>query len=91
MNDKKFESLRKKLDSIGFPQTLNPDSFQLVDKMYSRLFKCMTELQQEKKKKADNKSSADTSILYDRIESLTAERDAMAGQLQQARAGTNLK
>ena len=42
MNDKKFESLRKKLDSIGFPQTLNPDSFELVDKMYTRLFKCMT-------------------------------------------------
>jgi hypothetical protein len=73
MNDKKFEALRKKLDILGFPQTLNPDSFELVDKMYSQLFKCMTELDQERKKRMDNaQSSADTVILYDRIESLTA-------------------
>ena len=26
MNDKKYESLRKKLDKLGFTQTLNPDS-----------------------------------------------------------------
>lgn len=73
MNDKKFEALRKKLDILGFPQTLNPDTFELVDKMYSQLFKCMTELDQERKKRIDNaQSSADTVILYDRIESLTA-------------------
>jgi hypothetical protein len=73
MNDKKFEALRKKLDILGFPQTLNPDTFELVDKMYSQLFKCMTELDQERKKRMDNaQSSADTVILYDRIESLTA-------------------
>ena len=46
MNDKKYESLRKKLDKLGFTQTLNPDSVELVDKIYSQLFKCMNELDQ---------------------------------------------
>jgi len=46
MNDKKYESLRKKLDKLGFTQTLNPDSVELVDKLYNQLFKYMTELDQ---------------------------------------------
>ena len=40
--EKKYESLRKKLDALGFPQTLHPDSLDLVDKLYNQLFKCMT-------------------------------------------------
>jgi hypothetical protein len=41
MNDKKFENLRKKLDALGYVQTMNPDSFDLVQKLYNNLFQCM--------------------------------------------------
>lgn len=51
MDDKKFRALRKKLDSMGFPQTLNPDSFELVDHLYDKLYKCLNELDQERKKR----------------------------------------
>lgn len=42
MNDRKFENLRKKLDGIGCTQTLHPDSFDLVQKMYNLLYQQMS-------------------------------------------------
>jgi hypothetical protein len=44
MNDKKFENLRKKLDNIGCTQTLHPDSFELVQKLYNSLYQHMMEV-----------------------------------------------
>ena len=49
MNDKKFESLRKKLDSIGFTQTMHPDSYELVQNLYLTHYKTLTLLDEAKK------------------------------------------
>jgi hypothetical protein len=34
INDPKYQALRKKLDEVGYTQTLHPDSIQLVEKLY---------------------------------------------------------
>lgn len=72
MNDKKFDALRKKLDGMGLPQTLHPDSIELVDKLYNKLYKCLNDLvEKENKIKLMGTSNTNDSILNDRIESLT--------------------
>ena len=60
MNDKKFENLRRKLDHTGFTQTLHPDSFELVQKLYNEYFKTLGEVDQLKKdmKKVNTSSSS---------------------------------
>ena len=45
MNDKKFENLRKKLDTLGYTQTMNPDSYELVNKLYTHLYQNMTQVE----------------------------------------------
>lgn len=62
MNDKKFENLRKKLDHLGFTQTMNPDTFELVNKLYDSYFKTLTELGEVKKEMTKMKSSSSVSI-----------------------------
>lgn len=44
MSNKKYESLRKKLDTLGFTQTLNPDTVDLAEKLYNELYKNMKDL-----------------------------------------------
>lgn len=52
----------------------------------------MSDLEQEKKKKAENsQSSADIVLLYDRIDSLAAERDSLGRQLEASRGGAASK
>ena len=62
MNDKKFENLRKKLDSLGFTQTMNPDTFELVHKLYDSHFKTLTELGEVKKEMTKMKNSSSVSV-----------------------------
>lgn len=82
MSNKKYESLRKKLDTLGFTQTLNPDTVDLAEKLYNELYKNMKDLDEQRKKKSESsKGSLDSSLLYDRIDALTNERDMLARQL----------
>jgi hypothetical protein len=44
VNDPKYLSLRRKLDELKYPQTLHPDSVELVDRLVKDLFKSMSDL-----------------------------------------------
>jgi hypothetical protein len=41
INDPTYQSLRKKLDELGYTQTLHPDSIQLVERLYKDQLKAL--------------------------------------------------
>ena len=62
MNDRKFESLRKKLDGLGYTQTMHPDSFELVQKLYNYLRETLEKLEEANKEKKKMNSSSSVSV-----------------------------
>lgn len=50
INDPKYQTLRKKLDELGYTQTLHPDSIQLVDRLFKDQQTVLLEIDKEKKK-----------------------------------------
>lgn len=50
INDPKYQALRKKLDDLGYTQTLHPDSIQLVDRLFKDQIATLAEVEKERKK-----------------------------------------
>ena len=94
INDPKYLTLRKKLDEMGYTQTLHPDSVELAGRLFRDQMQTLAEIEKYKKKKPEKEGDAGNSmmpVLYGQIDKLTAEKEQLEKQVEMLRNGSAMR